>query len=114
MRIVQHRLPLKNIFLFFMIMLVGVTLIACSAPHKQTNKERKVFHITNNQLRFNIAECNDIDDWYLDGYRTGKSYSQYKEKMFSQRRNYCEESTGKKINKKFQKSWENGYKKGRI
>lgn len=58
--------------------------------------------------RINTTECNDADDWYLDGYRVGKSFALQKTEMFQQRVNYCR-YTANKLPNAFKRNWEKGY-----
>ncbi|MGY4674895.1 hypothetical protein ACWIVU_04790 [Ursidibacter arcticus] len=61
--------------------------------------------------RINTTDCKDSDDWYLDGYRVGKSFTQQKNEMFNQRVNYCQFSI-KKLPNQFKSNWERGFNVG--
>lgn len=60
--------------------------------------------------RINTTQCKDADDWYLDGYRVGSSFTAQKETMYQQRVNYCK-GTLSNANQ-FQQNWEKGFKVG--
>lgn len=62
--------------------------------------------------RINTTQCRDTDDWYLDGYRVGKSFHTQKAAMFQQRLNYCGYQS-KNLPTHFQQHWEKGFKIGR-
>ncbi|STY61029.1 Uncharacterised protein [Mannheimia haemolytica] len=40
----------------------------------------KSFAVTGNTKRINTMACQDNDDWYLDGYRVGKSFREHQQK----------------------------------
>ncbi|QGM80620.1 hypothetical protein [Otariodibacter oris] len=61
--------------------------------------------------RINTTDCKDADDWYLDGYRVGKSFSTQKKEMLDQRLGFCH-LTSKKLPKKFRTNWEKGFSVG--
>ncbi len=61
--------------------------------------------------RINTTECQDSDDWYLDGYRVGKSFSTQKTQMLHQRIGYCQLSL-KTLPKQFKLNWERGFTVG--
>lgn len=61
--------------------------------------------------RINTTECNDSDDWYLDGYRVGKSFATQKQQMFQQRVSYCR-FTKTTLPTQFKQNWERGFSKG--
>ncbi|MCK3654354.1 hypothetical protein A4G19_00790 [Pasteurellaceae bacterium Macca] len=63
------------------------------------------------QRRINTTECQDKDDWYLDGYRVGKSFKTEKESMLTQRSQYCGYTT-KSLPKSFKNMWEKGFNIG--
>ncbi|WP_419853113.1 hypothetical protein [Actinobacillus pleuropneumoniae] len=60
--------------------------------------------------RINTTECKDADDWYLDGYRVGRSFSAQKEAMYQKRVNYCKGMLSNA--NQFQQNWEKGFKVG--
>ncbi|MGC7560663.1 hypothetical protein [Pasteurella sp. PK-2025] len=72
----------------------------------------KPFAVTGNTKRINTVSCHDHDDWYLDGYRVGKSFREHHKKMLSQRTTYCQEQSGKTISPHLLASWQNGYQQG--
>ena len=61
-------------------------------------------------VRLNTAQCSEPDDWYLDGYRVGKSFRYQKEAMYQQRVNYCRNTLSH--THQDQQQWENGFKYG--
>lgn len=70
-------------------------------------KENKVY-----TKRINTTECQDSDDWYLDGYRVGKSFKTQKQEMLQQRASYCG-YTLKSLPTKFKANWERGFNIGK-
>ncbi|MDG4948519.1 hypothetical protein NYR72_08270 [Actinobacillus equuli subsp. haemolyticus] len=60
--------------------------------------------------RINTTQCKDADDWYLDGYRVGYSFTAQKETMYQQRVNYCKGMLSNA--NQFQQNWEKGFKVG--
>ena len=65
---------------------------------KKTRAKRVPNTTTENMVttvRLNTAQCSEPDDWYLDGYRVGKSFRYQKEAMYQQRVNYCRNTLGK-------------------
>lgn len=61
--------------------------------------------------RINTTQCGDSDDWYLDGFRVGKSFRTQKEAMFQQRLNYCNYHF-KTMPSQFKSDWERGFRIG--
>lgn len=59
--------------------------------------------------RINTTQCHDNDDWYLDGYRVGKSFRAQKAEMLQNRLNYCQFSS---LPRQFKQSWERGFQVG--
>lgn len=61
--------------------------------------------------RLNTAQCTEPDDWYLDGYRVGKSFTAQKNMMYEQRVNYCR---GQISNvHQYRQNWESGFRYGK-
>lgn len=58
--------------------------------------------------RINTTACNDLDDWYLDGFRVGKSFRSQKSEMFQKRTQYCRGN----LPNAYRHYWENGYQIG--
>ncbi|MDH2997923.1 hypothetical protein A1D22_01070 [Pasteurellaceae bacterium LFhippo2] len=77
---------------------------------KASNNSKVSYSSTATEKRINTTECNDSDDWYLDGYRVGKSFKAHKQKMFEERVTYC--NYGNKLPKQFKTNWETGFKVG--
>ncbi|HDR1101262.1 hypothetical protein [Pasteurella multocida] len=91
------------------------SLVSCTSYSEhavQRIEAGKSFAVTGNTKRINTMACQDNDDWYLDGYRVGKSFREHQQKMLSQRTAYCEEQTGKAVPDKFRHSWNSGYQQG--
>lgn len=86
------------------------------------NEQRPSFNQTANNVprpasqtvvnkRINTTACKDSDDWYLDGYRVGKSFRAQKNQMLQQRSQYC----GYNVNSlpsQYHSNWERGFKVG--
>ncbi|EFL79160.1 hypothetical protein [Actinobacillus pleuropneumoniae] len=60
--------------------------------------------------RINTTQCKDADDWYLDGYRVGRSFASQKAAMYQQRVSYCKGMLSHAD--QFQQNWEKGFKVG--
>lgn len=75
----------------------GVGVVKSNSPTTQFSHKR-----------INTTECKDADDWYLDGYRVGKSFSAQKTEMLQQRANYCR-YTVNKLPSQFKRNWEKGF-----
>ncbi|QLB21453.1 hypothetical protein A6B43_07925 [Vespertiliibacter pulmonis] len=71
---------------------------------KDTNSSHKTA-----TRRINTTECQDSDDWYLDGYRVGKSFTQQKTQMLQNRMNFCHIS---QLPNHFKQNWERGFTVG--
>ncbi|OOS01569.1 hypothetical protein B0186_03225 [Canicola haemoglobinophilus] len=74
-----------------------------------SSEKRTMFNVNQQNKRINTAECQDIDDWYLDGFRIGKSFPEYKQKMLQQRIAFCENFTAMKVSNTLINSWEDGF-----
>lgn len=61
--------------------------------------------------RINTTACLDSDDWYLDGYRVGKSFRGQKNQMLQQRSQYCGYSV-KGLPTEYLHNWERGFRIG--
>lgn len=61
--------------------------------------------------RINTTECKDSDDWYLDGYRVGKSFAKQKQTMLENRMTYCH-FTAQTLPKSYKQNWETGFNVG--
>ena len=42
--------------------------------------------------RIDTTQCNDLDDWYLDGFRDRKSFRSQKQRMFQNASNIAKEN----------------------
>ncbi|OOF83135.1 hypothetical protein BKG93_10610 [Rodentibacter ratti] len=71
---------------------------------------RSPFYVNASTKRLNTADCNDADDWYLDGFRVGKTFSAYQQSLLQQRINYCQQYGG--VSNGLKSAWMQGYKKG--
>ncbi|OOF58156.1 hypothetical protein [Rodentibacter myodis] len=89
------------------IILTALLLAGCTVSDETTSKSRKPFNINGYEKRLNIAACNDIDDWYLDGFGVGERYPSYKQKILDQRIAYCGD-----VSKTALQAWEDGFAKG--
>lgn len=77
-----------------------------SQPKSQNHTSNKVI-----TKRINTTQCGDSDDWYLDGFRVGKSFRHQKEEMFQQRLNYCNYRV-QSMPSQFKANWERGFRIG--
>ncbi|MGC6407509.1 hypothetical protein ACNO7M_02695 [Bisgaard Taxon 45] len=95
---------------------VIATCVSGCVEHSVASGQRieagKAFRVTEEIQRMNTMACQDNDDWYLDGYRVGKSFREHQQKMLGQRTAYCEEQTGKAVPDQFRHSWNSGYQQG--
>lgn len=64
----------------------GVRIIYNDAPALG----RTPFYVNDHSRRLNTAECQDADDWYLDGYRVAKTHGAYGQNLLNQRLHYCQ------------------------
>lgn len=95
--------------------LIALSLTACAPDannHRYNDVGNGSYNVTKSSKRLNTIDCKDSDDWYLDGYRVGKSFSQQKQQQFEHRVQYCLQKTGKKISNNIKAYWEQGYKIG--
>lgn len=76
--------------------------------YKAQEQDKIPARITQNPStrRINTTECKDTDDWYLDGYRVGKSFSKEKTQMLQQRMHFCQIS---QLPSHFKQNWERGF-----
>ncbi|QLB18806.1 hypothetical protein [Mannheimia granulomatis] len=58
--------------------------------------------------RINTTACKDSDDWYLDGYRVGKSFQTQKLRMLQQRSEYCGYNV-KQLPAQYRSNWDRGF-----
>ena len=61
------------------------------------------------EKRLNTADCGDLDDWYLDGYRVARTYAAYYQTLLAQRVQFCR-SQGI-VGSRFQAQWLQGFRK---
>ena len=81
------------------------------AKHLNLINQDKLLVLQSKQMahgRINTTACNDLDDWYLDGFRVGKSFRSQRNVMFQQRVAYCKGSGPLG----YQKNWERGFQVG--
>lgn len=71
---------------------------------------RTPFYVNGSTKRLNTADCNDVDDWYLDGFRVGKTHSAYQQSLLQQRVSYCQQYGS--VSNGVKSAWMQGYKKG--
>lgn len=78
---------------------------------KRSSKDKMPLTTTVVTKRLNTAQCTEPDDWYLDGYRVGKSFTAQKNAMYAQRVNYCR---GQISNvHQYRQNWESGFRYGK-
>lgn len=92
--------------------------VVYDAPNRYQNNKVKTNHKTAKMpkvqqtattRRINTTQCQDLDDWYLDGYRVGRSFTSQKEQMLQQRMSYCHFS---QLPAQFKNNWERGFSIG--
>lgn len=85
--------------------IVILTLTGCmqTPPHSS----REPISVNGHTKRLNTVACQDVDDWYLDGYRVGKDFPTYREDQLNQRVRFCGDTTAAQ-----REAWENGYSIG--
>lgn len=98
-------------------LLVGIMIlggISCTPlqPVEPLIEAHQPFAVTASEKRINTMVCHDKDDWYLDGYRVGKSFRTYQQKLLKQRTVYCEKQTKQPISAGLLKAWQKGYQQG--
>lgn len=82
-----------------------------SVAHTNKIKEQSTPKNQHSKKRINTTQCQDSDDWYLDGYRVGKSFSTQSQQMYQQRLNYCGYSIAS-LPSAFKSNWQRGFKQG--
>lgn len=75
-------------------------------PQKQEKTSRKATSTQVTTKRINTTQCRDSDDWYLDGYRVGKSFSSQKQQMLQERMSFCHMNG---LASEFKQNWERGF-----
>ena len=70
------------------------------------------YQINKHDQRINTIDCKDLDDWYLDGYRVGKSFRNDKQTVLAYRLNYCQQKFQKSVDESFTAYWERGFAVG--
>ena len=75
-------------------------------PQKQEKVSRKTAYTQVSTKRINTTQCKDNDDWYLDGYRVGKSFSSQKQQMLQERMSFCNMNG---LSAEFKHNWERGF-----
>ncbi|MGQ0286268.1 hypothetical protein ACT2CV_03540 [Pasteurellaceae bacterium 22721_9_1] len=85
-------------------------LAACSSSYSSTADESlKPYSVYGSATkRINTTQCKDVDDWYLDGYRVGKSFNQQKQQQLEQRVHFCK-TTVAQLSAELKKSWDQGF-----
>lgn len=92
----------KMITIFF-----ALLLTACSAPTAKKMKKPLT-----KRIQVTASQCAEYDDWYLDGYRTGKTFRTEKTEMLNARLTHCEKLLKKRTPANFKENWEAGYQSG--
>ncbi|MDO4626001.1 MAG: hypothetical protein Q4A81_01610 [Pasteurellaceae bacterium] len=106
---------MKNSQFIFFPLISALALTACSSnSSSQLDNEahRDLISISQSQKRINTIECKDFDDWYLDGNRVGRSYSNYKNQLLDYRVSYCKNKLSSSELANFKQNWELGYQSG--
>ena len=85
----------------------GVSIIFGDGPSYSGG--RQPFNINGREKRLNTADCSDLDDWYLDGYRVARTYAAYYQTLLAQRVQFCR-SQGI-VGSHFQAQWLQGFRK---
>lgn len=100
---------------FIFLMVVSVVLVGCSkgiTTTLTTKKSPQIIETQTQTKRINTTQCLDADDWYLDGFRVGKSFKTQKVAMYAQRVKFCQPTLKKEALKRFKQNWESGYQVG--
>ncbi|OOF38488.1 MULTISPECIES: hypothetical protein [Rodentibacter] len=87
--------------------IIILTLTACVQTQEEILSSRSPISVNGHIKRLNTIACQDIDDWYLDGYRVGKDFSTYRENQLSQRIQFCGGTTSAQ-----REAWDKGYSAG--
>lgn len=97
----------------YILLLSSVLLSACTQVSTiGTTEQPKTIYINDQQQRINTIECQDFDDWYLDGFRVGKTYPSYKQKLLNYRINFCEQKITEQQKQFFMQNWLKGFEVG--
>lgn len=86
--------------------IIILTLTACVQTQGRLSS-RSPISVNGHIKRLNTIVCQDIDDWYLDGYRVGKDFPTYRENQLSQRIQFCGNTTSAQ-----REAWDKGYSVG--
>lgn len=78
---------------------------------KATQNKLPIVNQTVVNKRINTTACKDSDDWYLDGYRVGKSFRAQKNQMLEQRSRYCGYNV-KELPSHYYHNWDRGFRIG--
>lgn len=97
-----------------------VAVVKTHSPdyERYTKSQPQITKKTRNQTanqpttkRINTTQCRDSDDWYIDGYRVGKSFAKQRQQMYQQRLNYCGYTLATLPNN-FKTNWQRGFNQG--
>ncbi|MBS6026883.1 Uncharacterised protein [Haemophilus pittmaniae] len=85
---------------------IPVVLFAVATSLSQSADAKKIqpFSINQYEKRLNTANCQDKDDWYLDGFKIAQDYPEYADKLLSQREDYC-----RYVTESLRQAWYNGF-----
>lgn len=78
--------------------------------HRVQKKDAKPTAVPETK-RIDTTQCHDNDDWYLDGYRVGKSFKSQKQAMFTQRVVACGYQP-QSLPAAYQQQWQRGFNIG--
>lgn len=90
---------------------ICLLLSACSSQiaTREKNDQSKTIYLNEQQQRINTIECQDFDDWYLDGFRVGKTFPSYKQKLLDYRINFCDQKLTEQQKQRFIQNWLNAF-----
>lgn len=57
--------------------------------------------------KLNLTRCNDLNDWFLDGYTTARSFPNHKEKFYNALVRYCEKFMT--VDQQYIDQWNEGF-----
>lgn len=92
------------------LLLTALLLTGCSiSPRHSYAYSAQPFTINQHEKRLNTADCKDLDDWYLDGFRVGKTHRAAGKSLLTQRIHYCESQTT--VSNQMKATWNEGFGK---
>ena len=94
------------------ILISATWLSACGTGIRGGHYQEGSYQVNNYEQRLNTIDCKDSDDWYLDGYRVGKSFYDERDELLAYRVNFCEQKYRRPVDDSLTSFWFDGFAKG--